>query len=428
MTTPVKINTIRIENTKRVKAVQMDCTGSALTLVGGKNGEGKTSVLDAIVWALGGDRYRPTGAKRDESLVPPEIELTLSNGIHVERRGKNSALKVTDTNGMKAGQKLLDEFIHTFALDLPRFLYQNTKDKAQTLLNVIGIGDQLATIERNEKKLYDERHGVGVIADQKEKFSREMPTHADVPEQPVSAVDLINEQQEILARNGENRRKRDAVGQYEWAQKQAADKVESLKRQLADAHTALQKADEDLATARTSAKDLHDACVDEIKDRIEQIETTNAKVRANLDKAKAIEDAERHRQQYDELTEQLDKVRQDKLDLLKGADLPLDGLSIDDSELTYNNQKWDCMSGSEQLKVATAIVRKLNPDCGFVILDKLEQMDLDTLKEFGEWLGSEGLQAIATRVSTGGECSIIIEDGTGTLEAPEKKKVIPGQF
>ena len=69
------------------------------------------------------------------------------------------------------------------------------------------------------------------------------------------------------------------------------------------------------------------------------------------------------------------------------------------------------MSGSDQLRVSTAIVRKLNPDCGFVLLDKLEQMDLRTLTEFNAWLEQEGLQAIATRVSTGDECSVIIEDG-----------------
>ena len=69
------------------------------------------------------------------------------------------------------------------------------------------------------------------------------------------------------------------------------------------------------------------------------------------------------------------------------------------------------MSGSEQLKVSTAIVRRLNPNCGFVLMDKLEQMDLYTLQEFGKWLEAEGLQAIATRVSTGDECSIVISDG-----------------
>ncbi len=106
--------------------------------------------------------------------------------------------------------------------------------------------------------------------------------------------------------------------------------------------------------------------------------------------------------------------------MLKGADLPLEGLSVEDGELTYNGYKWDNMSGAEQLKVSTAIVRKLNPNCGFVLLDKLEQMDNDTLKEFGEWLEKEGLQAIATRVSTGDECSIIIEDGYS--HEPEVKK------
>lgn len=84
---------------------------------------------------------------------------------------------------------------------------------------------------------------------------------------------------------------------------------------------------------------------------------------------------------------------------------------MEDGELIYNGQKWDNMSGADQLMVATSIVRKLKPDCGFILLDKLEQMDLESLKEFGQWLEQEGLQAIATRVSTGEECSIIIEDG-----------------
>ena len=104
-------------------------------------------------------------------------------------------------------------------------------------------------------------------------------------------------------------------------------------------------------------------------------------------------------------------IRKQKTDLLTNADLPLPGLSVDDGELLYLGQRWDNMSGSQQLQVATAIVRKLKPECGFVLIDKLEQMDQQTLQEFGAWLEQEGLQAIATRVSTGDECSILIEDG-----------------
>ena len=100
------------------------------------------------------------------------------------------------------------------------------------------------------------------------------------------------------------------------------------------------------------------------------------------------------------------------MDLLKNANLPLPELSVSEGDLIYRGFKWDNMSGAEQMKVATAIVRKLNPKCGFVLLDKLEQMDTDSMREFGTWLEAEGLQVIATRVSTNkDECSLIIEDG-----------------
>ena len=71
------------------------------------------------------------------------------------------------------------------------------------------------------------------------------------------------------------------------------------------------------------------------------------------------------------------------------------------------------MSGSEQLRVATAIVRALKPTCGFVLVDKLEQFDPQTLAEFGAWAQTEGLQIIGTRVGSDDSCQIIIEDGYG---------------
>ncbi|MDD4431714.1 MAG: hypothetical protein PHF61_09985, partial [Bacteroidales bacterium] len=191
---------------------------------------------------------------------------------------------------------------------------------------------------------------------------------------------------------------------FEVEVKQLTEKIEELT-------IALEAAKRDRDIAAKSALDLQDESTEKLEANINNIETINVKVRANLDKDKAEQDAQDYADQYNTLTAELNNVRQAKIDLLKGANLPLPGLSVEDGELTYNGKKWDCMSGSEQLKVSTAIVRKLNPKCGFVLLDKLEQMDLDTLQEFGQWLEQEGLQAIATRVSTGPECEIIIEDG-----------------
>lgn len=400
----VKITQLQAENFKRVKAVQITPAATGLTVIGGDNNQGKTSVLDAIAWALGGDRYRPSTPTRDGSVLPPNIKISLSNGLQVERSGKNGSLKVVDPTGKRGGQQLLNEFIESFALDLPKFMNQSSKEKAQILLKIIGIGDELARLDMKERELYNERLTIGRIAEQKSGHAKDMPHWDGVPAEPVSPSDLIRQQQDILARNGENARKRLLRDELEQKLQTARDQMEDLQK-------AIEELERNCKIARMDAEDLHDESTAELEQNLREIEVINEKVRQNLEKTRAEEEASVYQDQYDTLTVQIEQVRSGRMDLLNGAEMPLPGLSIEGGELTYNGQRWDNMSGSEQLRIATAIVRKLNPECGFVLMDKLEQMDLNTLQEFGRWLNSEGLQAIATRVSTGGECSIIIEDG-----------------
>ncbi|KJB88603.1 chromosome segregation protein SMC [Paenibacillus sp. E194] len=407
----IKINKLEIENVKRVKAVKIEPTASGLTIVGGKNNQGKTSVLDAIAWGLGGNKYRPSQATREGSVIPPNLHIVMSNGLIVERKGKNSDLKVIDPNGQKGGQQLLDSFVEELAIDLPKFMNASNKEKANILLRIIGVGNQLHELEQQEQEIYNRRHAIGQIADQKEKFAREQPYFTDAPKEPISASELIRQQQEILAKNGENQRKRQRVQQIQTEFESQGRELNRLTAMLNEAQAKYTQLQEDLAIAQRDALDLHDESTEALENNIRQIDEINRKVRANLDKDKAETDAGDYRVQYDKLTSEINEIRQQKTDLLINANLPLSGLSVDDGELIYNGQRWDNMSGADQLKVSTAIVRKLKPDCGFILLDKLEQMDLDTLQEFGQWLEQEGLQAIATRVSTGDECSIIIEDG-----------------
>lgn len=410
----VKINGFEIENVKRVKAVAYEPSQSGLTIIGGKNGQGKTSVLDSIAWALGGGKFEPSQAYREGSTIPPHLRVTLSNGIIVERKGKNSALKVIDPNGNKGGQALLDSFIDQLALNLPKFMNANNKEKADTLLKIIGVGDELYRLEDEEQKLYNERHYIGQIADRKKKYADELEEYPGVPDEPVSVAELIHQQQEILARNGENERIRQQRTRIE---SEYINAREALHRAQLAYDEALQRYN----TSVKSAEELIDESTEELERNIRDIEALNVKIRANLDKSRAEDEAKQYSDQYDELTGKITEVREKRMALLDNADLPLEGLSVEGKELTYKGYKWDNMSGSEQLKVATAIVRKLNPECGFVLMDKLEQMDLDTLNEFNSWLKEQGLQVIATRVSTGDECSLIITDGytADTTVSPE---------
>ena len=414
----IKINKLEIENVKRVKAVKLEPSQNGLTIVGGNNNQGKTSVLDAIAWALGGDTYRPSQASREGSVTPPYMHLVLSNGLIVERKGKNSDLKVIDPRGEKAGQQLLNSFIEKLALDLPKFMEASDTEKASTLLNIIGVGKELMEIEEQERNVYNERLAIGRIADQKKKFADEQEYFPDAPKDLISASELIQQQQEILARNGENQRKRNNLAIISNQKHRLSDEIKLLEGQISELYTRLdekkqsyEKVVKDEETAQKTVTELIDESTEELEKNLAHIEEINRKVRINLDKDKAEDDAREYKAQYDSLTVKLNNVRKQKTELLNDANLPLPELTVIEGKLKYKGQEWDNMSGSDRLKVSTAIVRKLNPECGFVLIDKLEQMDLDTLKEFGEWLEQEGLQAIATRVSKGDECSIIIEDG-----------------
>ena len=407
----IKIASLTTENVKRVKSVHIEPSPNGLTIIGGNNNNGKTSILDSIAWALGGNKYRPSKAQREGSVVPPTINLKLSNGLIVERKGKNSDLKVTDPTGNKAGQNLLDSFVEELAINLPKFINSSDKEKANTLLEIIGVGQQLYELECQEKEKYNMRRSIGQIADQKEKFAKEQPFYPEAPKTLVSITDLITQQQDILAKNGENQRKRDMTDQLHRQATQLMAEIERQENTLANLKEQYQSVLRDYDVAQKTSEQLQDESTEELEESIANIEAINIKVRANMDREKAEQDAAEYRTQYSSLTTEIESLRKQRMDLLQNADLPLEGLSVEDGELLYNGQRWDNMSGSQQLMVSTAIVRKLKPECGFVLIDKLEQMDMQTLNEFGAWLEQEGLQAIATRVSTGDECSIIIEDG-----------------
>lgn len=431
----MKINRLEIENVKRIHAVMIEPTKDGLTIIGGKNRQGKSSVLDAIAWALGGNKYKPSQAVNADSTIPPRLKVIMDNGLVVERKGKNSDLKVTDPEGQKGGQQLLDEFVEELAINLPKFMEASGKEKANTLLQIIGVGPQLAELDQREKELYQERTYVGRTADQKEKFAKEQPYYPDAPAEPVSASELINQQQAILYRNEQRKQWRRDIDTILDRISKTKEEIEAYKEKIRAREELLKELDERRRAAEKTPAEMKMESTEELERSLESIETINRKVRANLDKAKAEEDAKIYRDKYQSLTNDIEDVRKQRTALLDNADLPLPGLSVKDGELIYKGQLWDNMSGAEQMIVSTSIVRKLNPKCGFVLLDKLEAMDLDTLKEFGQWLEKEGLQAIATRVSTGDECSIVITDGyvegqdgvfTKEEPAPKVKTWTPG--
>lgn len=414
---PVKILCFSAGNFKALKAFYCEPKPEGLTVIGGGNGAGKSSCLDALAFAVGGARYRPSNPKREGAIGDTSLHVDLSNGITVERKGKNLSLTVTDREGARHGQELLDAFISNIAIDLPRFYNASSKDKAHMILDTLGIEEKLAELARREKEKYDTRTVVGREADRKQKAAEDMPWHEDAPEEPVSVADLIKQQQEILSRNGIRAEHKRNLESYKA---KVADIDSRVKALLDEKYELLDKINDVQCAVSNDGEEESTA---ELEAQIADFEETNRKVAENAERTRRLEEADALSDQCDALTKEIEAIRAERLALLQGADLPLEGLSVNDSnELVYNGQPWDCMSGSQQLIVSCAIASRVNPSCRFVLMDKLEQLDLDTLKEFDAWLKTQDLQCIATRVSTGGECSLVIEDGC--VKEGEKRPVI----
>lgn len=422
----VKIASLELENVKRIHAVELEPAQDGLTVIGGKNAQGKTSVLDAIAWALGGDKMKPADPNRKGGATPARLRVELSNGIVVERKGKNGSLHVTDTTGKKAGQQLLNDFISQLALNIPRFMNGTDADKATALLQTLGIDAELAKIDGSIRATFQDRQLVGRDAKAKRAHAEKLPHHEDAPDAPVSAAELIQEQQAILARNGEKLKAKqdaeDTAKKAEFARTAVSAsnmRVADLEQQLNEARAELARRTKEAEEAEEKAKVLAQSTAElvlesteEIEASIANIETINNQVRDNQAKAEADAEALRVEQEYDGLTQKLEDLRAKRRGLLDGAPLPLPELSIDDEgALTYKDHTWGDMSGAEQLVVATAIVRATKPECGFVLVDKLEQFDTDELAKFGEWAKGEGLQIIGTRVATDDSCTVVIVDG-----------------
>ena len=421
----VKIAELQLQNIKRVRAV--DITPSdGLTVLGGANAQGKTSVLDAICYALGGEKYRPSEPQNRDGMAPAKMEITLSNGLVVTRSGKNLDLKVTDPSGKKAGQTLLNSFISQFALDLPKFLNASAKEKAKTLLDTLGIEAELTELDNEERKRADERLLAGREADRKRHYADELPEYPDAPEAPLSGAEMAKKLQDALATNAKHQAQRENILKLQDLVSRYNAEVVELNQRLKAAQSDLAAAKNDLAAAKAVPIGA-DIDTNVINAELEIIDTINSQVRTNQDKAKANDEAEQAEAEYAAAGRAVEDVRQRRMALLNSVKMPLPGLSIEGGELVYNGSKWDCMSSMERIVVAVSIVRQLQPKCGFVLLDQLEVFDRAQLAKLRDWLTENHMQAIATRVADDDTCDIIIEDGRvlEDLRKPVEKSPAP---
>lgn len=471
----MKVKHFTMQNVKGVNLFDYEFPLSGATVLGGKNNQGKTSVLNGMQYTVGGETYRPSNYHKDDTTEESLLRMVFSNGIVAQRIGDSADLKVYDENGKVARQKLLDQFITKFALDLPKFLNGSDKDRADILLKALHLEDEVNRLDDEIASEYEDRTIIGRIRDQKKKAGKEMSFHEGVPETEISPSDILARMQEVNVRNAKieaakqelDKHNADLVRLIETGEKIEAAiskvdgetkslcnkvdedckaKVASIEEQIRKLQESIQAANafavshkEQIVKSAETNKDAlsrqkmeNDKAVEELSDKIaaaetqdftledtttfqrelDAVEDTNIKVRENIARAKVLKEADEQALKYDEKTAVIEDLRKQKDALLQGAGLPYPGLSVENKVVTLNGKAWDCMSESMKIRVGCAIVMRINPSCKFMFVDKLEQLDSDSLAELDQFAKDHDIQIIGTRVTTDpDDCTIIIKNG-----------------
>lgn len=471
----MKVKHFTMQNVKGVNLFDYDFPLSGTTVLGGKNNQGKTSVLNGMQYAIGGEAYRPSNYHKDDTIGESFLQMVFSNGIVAQRIGDSADLKVFDENGKVSRQKLLDQFITKFALDLPKFLNGSDKDRAEILLKALHLEDEVNKLEDAIASEYEERTIIGRIRDQKKKAGKEMPFHEGVPDEEISPSDILSRMQEVNVRNAKiqaakqeldkhnadlvrlvetGEKIESAIAKVDGETKLLCEKVdEDCKAKIASIEEQILKLQEGIKAATNFAishkeqimksaevnksalerqKEENDKAVEDLSDKIaaaetqdftledtsvfnrelDAIEETNVKIRENIARAKVLKEADEQALKYDEKTAVIEDLRKQKDALLQGAGLPYPGLSVENKVVTLNGKAWDCMSESMKIRVGCAIVMRINPSCKFMFVDKLEQLDSDSLAELDQFAKDHDIQIIGTRVTTDpDDCTLIIKNG-----------------
>jgi DNA repair exonuclease SbcCD ATPase subunit len=411
----MQIIQLTAENVKRLQAVKIEPNGKPLVVIGGKNGNGKTSVLDSIEMALGGGATLPPMAVR-KGQKAARIVLTMDEDYVIERRidaGGKTSLEVRAKNGAKypKPQALLDSFCAKFSFDPLKFAGMKPAEQVELLRKVTGL--DFAEIDNARAIAYDNRAGVNRTIKEIEGQLAGLPEHPDAPAAEVSVAALADEMNTASARNAAKERLKSDWDRAANAVTGWRAEVEKAERELVDLREKVIQAEEHLEAAAAAFEAAPDGGdLTPIRERMAEAEGINRRVRANQSRKELAARLEAAKALSKQFTEGIDGLDEQKRALLAAAAFPVPGLSIDEETVTVDGIPFEQLSGALQLRVSVAMGLALNPTVKVLLIRDGSLLDEENLGMVAEMAAEAGAQVWLERVGAGQEVAIVLEDGT----------------
>lgn len=426
----MKILKLVSRNIKNLKAIEITPDGNIVTLTG-KNGAGKSAILDSIFSALTGKRLKDP-VRHGESRADVEVDM----GEFIVRKRwteKGEAIQVYTTNAdgkrqvYSSPQTFLDNVIGQLSFDPLKFQNMASAEQVELIKEIVGL--DFTELEKEKDEVYTERSALNSRI--KESIAHLKNSQAPDPstpdeeilfKDPLNRLNGLREKQKIYQAVVARKNKYDSdIKGAQGEIKDVEEEIAGLQKRKIDLETFIR------GTQRAMDKEVLPPVVSEddirtVEIELETLEKKNAEIRGAKRYREAIRNADKLKTQSDELTERLRRIDQDKQTQAAAAKMPIEGLSLTDEGVVYNNMLFDRLSTGQQIRVSTAIGMALNPDLKVIFIREGSLLDSDGLKEIAAMAKEKDYQIWIERCDESGQVGVYIESGEVTAVNGKKSK------
>lgn len=416
----MRIIDLQVENIKRIKALNISLPRN-LVVIGGKNAAGKSSVLDSIWDAFtGGKKFEKMIREgQDKGSITVNIgKFIITKKYHHKGSEEVASLEVKNAEGYRepSPQTLLNSFYGENTFDALEFSRLKKEDQVSQLKELLGL--DFSELDKRRQEAYTERTILNREASKLETNLAQNEKTPGIPESEIVVSDLLNELTSIQKRNQEKEKASEELKRISERGTVSKERISELNKQLESIQAQIILLNQHIENTRNQyilQKEVVSQMVHEdesiIKDRISKAEVINSQIRKN----KFFEECKSQffavSSKAIELTREIAKIDQKKIEMTKNAKFPVDGIEFGETGLLLNGIPFQNASSAEKLKISVAMGIALNPELKVMQIRDGSLLDNESLEIVNKMAIEADMQIIMEKVSEGSECSIIIEDG-----------------
>jgi len=415
-----KIVRLDVENVKRVEAVHIEPDGS-MVVIGGKNGAGKTSVIDSIAYALGGKKLLPKKPIR-EGAKKGSVKVDLGDVIVTRSFTEtDSYLKVEAKAGgfvAQSPQDILNGMIGDLSFDPLAFATMDDKARLALLKKLAGLDTD--KLDEEKARVFAERTEVNRRVKTLKGQADGIKRIDDVPDAPVNVHDAMEELTASLKNNEENREKelilataRAELVVIEEEKVKACEAIARLNTLLEEETEKAEAKETTIAKMGDAVDELEDVDTAPIREKLSKADSINAAIRSNLALDLIEGELGEKKDEAQAKTDRLNEIDVEKAEKVGAAKFPIPGLGVGEDGVTFGGIPFDQISQAEKLRTSVAMGFAMNPELKVVLIRDGSLLDEDNLKLIAEMAEEADGQVWVERVGDGKEVSVLIVEGNG---------------